>query len=328
MPSSRPAPPASTSAAVSAAHLSKAHTLTVALRPLDWVTILSPLGLALFALLNAQRVHNGWQVVATLLAVSLGGFLARTWASMSQRTSAHVLGEWYVLPTMMVVYSQLNPLIDFVSPNLYDPQLAAIDQNIFGLQPSIWLQQLHNPWLTEIALIAYSAFFLWQVGLGYLLYRRKNGDYHDYVLTVSLFYMLSFVSYMLVPAVGPRFYQADAFHVPVQGLWLGNELWRAFTHIPMVRDCFPSGHTGLTLLTLYWAYKKQSYRFFWFMLPFALMLLFSTLYCRFHYAIDLLCALPFALGILIVHHSLERWLPRVYAFALPFRLTERWWVKT
>jgi membrane-associated phospholipid phosphatase len=57
------------------------------------------------------------------------------------------------------------------------------------------------------------------------------------------------------------------------------------------RDCVPSGHTGVTLTMLIFAYRYQR-TFFWIILPVGTGLIFGTLVGRFHYAIDLLCAVP------------------------------------
>jgi membrane-associated phospholipid phosphatase len=87
--------------------------------------------------------------------------------------------------------------------------------------------------------------------------------------------------------------------------------------VAMLRDCFPSGHTGLTLLVLTRALTKKAYTFFWIMLPFALLLFVSTVYCRFHYVTDLLAAFPFVAGVLIVDAFCRRALPRGVTLAWP-----------
>jgi membrane-associated phospholipid phosphatase len=55
------------------------------------------------------------------------------------------------------------------------------------------------------------------------------------------------------------------------------------------------------------------------MLPFAALLIFSTMYCRFHYATDVLCALPFVAGVLFLERFLREVLPRGLSLPLPIR---------
>ena len=194
---------------------------------------------------------------------------------------------------------------------------SAIDQWIFGTQPSIWLERFHHPWLTEILFISYSLFFFWQVALGTLLFLKKRQDFHAYVLLVVAFYLLSYVMYLMVPAIGPRFDLLSQYQYPLTGVFLAKHIEASFIDIPMVRDCFPSGHTGLTLLTLYQAWRSGMKKFFFIMLPFGVLLIFSTVYCRFHYVVDLLCALPFLTGILLLRHGLLTALPD--GITLPLR---------
>ncbi|MFY0567434.1 phosphatase PAP2 family protein [Archangium lansingense] len=57
------------------------------------------------------------------------------------------------------------------------------------------------------------------------------------------------------------------------------------------RDCFPSGHTGTTLLVFVYAWRFSP-RFFRVMVLPGLGLIAATLVGRFHYATDLLCSVP------------------------------------
>lgn len=279
------------------------------LRPADLFAISLPTIFGL-AIVSSYRAIPDWMAVSgALFGVALLGLLGRFWASRSTHPVAQVVGNFYVMLTIWVVYSRLNPLIDLVSPVPYDRDLQAIDQWLFGVQPSVWLEQFHHPWLTEIAFICYLLFFFWQLALGILLFARKNGDFADYLLRVIIFYMLSYILYIMVPAVGPRFDLAAQYTVDLEGVYFAERIRQIFIDIPMYRDCFPSGHTGLTLLVLFTAWQKRAYKFFGVMFPFAMMLIFSTVYCRFHYVVDLLCALPFIAGVVLVQRSLELGLP-------------------
>jgi membrane-associated phospholipid phosphatase len=94
--------------------------------------------------------------------------------------------------------------------------------------------------------------------------------------------------------VGPRFFLFGDTG-PLSGViapWL-ESLMRTPT---FMRDCFPSGHTSTTLLVLIYAFINAR-RFFWGMLPVALGLFLATLAGRFHYGVDLLCAVPLTLAV-------------------------------
>lgn len=286
------------------------------LRPADLFAVSTPLLFGLLTATNASRIP-GWAMASTILfGVAAGGLLCRLWAAKSPHPLAQAFGNFYCILTVLLTYGCLNPLIDLVSPVPYDRALQAIDLKLFGVQPSVWLEQVHRPWLTELLFLAYCSYFVWQVGLGIVLHLRKNGDFGDYFLTVIIFYSLSFIGYILVPAIGPRFAIEHAYSGPLQGLWAADSLRASFESVPMVRDCFPSGHTGLTLIVLASAWRKRAYAFFVVMLPFAVLLIFSTLYCRFHYAIDVLSAVPFILGVFALERGVLTILPHGLAFSL------------
>lgn len=290
----------------------------VTFRPADLFAISVPLLFGLVIALNARRVPDWAAVSGALVGAALLGVACRLWAAASASRLAQFAGSFYVIVTLWTTYSRLNPLIDLVSPVPYDRDLQAIDAFLFGVQPSVWLEQFQRPWLTEILFIAYALFFFWQLALGILLFlRRDRHALADYLLTVLMFYMLSYVSYVFVPAIGPRFDLAPFYTQELHGLWLADDIRRSFLHIPMLRDCFPSGHTGLTILVLFHAYKSRARVFFWIMLPCAMLLIFSTVYCRFHYAIDLLCALPFITGILLLKRALLLTVPAPVRLATP-----------
>ncbi|MBK6685222.1 MAG: phosphatase PAP2 family protein [Deltaproteobacteria bacterium] len=279
------------------------------LRAADLLAISVPLLFGSALISGPDRTREVWISFFWLLFAAVLGVVGRLIASRSAHWAAQAAGSYYIIVNVYLSYRHVSPLIDRVSPVVYDRDLQAIDQWIFGTQPSIWLERFHHPWLTEILFISYSLFFFWQVALGTLLFLKKRQDFHAYVLLVVAFYLLSYVMYLMVPAIGPRFDLLSQYQYPLTGVFLAKHIEASFIDIPMVRDCFPSGHTGLTLLTLYQAWRSGMKKFFFVMLPFGLLLIFSTVYCRFHYVVDLLCALPFLTGILLLRHGLLTALP-------------------
>ncbi len=124
---------------------------------------------------------------------------------------------------------------------------------------------------------------------------------------------LNFLFYVLVPVIGPRFTLASHFAGPPQGWLLGTALYEALLRSPMIRDCFPSGHTALSLLILWYAFRHDR-RFFWVMLPFAVGIISATLLMRFHYVLDLVFAVPFLLGVHALYELLGRLLPEAWTW--------------
>ncbi len=78
-------------------------------------------------------------------------------------------------------------------------------------------------------------------------------------------------------------------------------------------DVFPSGHTMMTTVVLLVAFRRER-RIFWILLPFAVGLILSTVYCRYHYVVDVLAGLVLAfVSVPIGDRIYDRWVRRAAA---------------
>jgi len=199
---------------------------------------------------------------------------------------------FWLVPTLAFGHGLMGPLVDAASSRLLDARLAQVDLQLFGVHPSVRLGELTVPWVTELLMLCYYSYFLWLLVLGLVLYlQRRHAEFGQYALALSLFFILNFAGYALVPAIGPRFFLASLFPGPLEGVWLTPLLEGGMRTPLFMRDCFPSGHTGATLLVLTFAWRFERRVFAVMLLP-ATGLILATLVGRFHYAIDLLAAIP------------------------------------
>ena len=58
------------------------------------------------------------------------------------------------------------------------------------------------------------------------------------------------------------------------------------------QDCMPSGHTMMTLLTIWLAWRHDRRQLAW-LLPVGSFLMLATIVLRYHWFVDLVVALPF-----------------------------------
>jgi hypothetical protein len=227
------------------------------------------------------------------------------------------VASFWLLPVLSFSHGLLNPLVTAVTPVLRDAQLAALDQRMLGTQASVLLGHLVPPWLTEILMVCYYGHFIWPVVLGVVLYftgRREAFD--EYLIALSLFFAVNYFCYALVPAIGPRYFLFHAFPGPLQGLWLTPFLDSVMRTPPFARDCFPSGHTGTTLLVLVYAFRFSPRVFRAMLLP-GLGLILATLVGRFHYLTDLMCAVPLVMVVVSLALGWSRAAARREAVARP-----------
>jgi len=187
-----------------------------------------------------------------------------------------------------LIYDSLGDFIQYLHRDI-DPLLIRIDFVTFGVHPTVWMERWIVPWLTDIMSLAYVSYYFIPVTLIVVLYGRdRMAEFEMSVFVLTFGYYLSFVGYILFPAIGPRFTLVHLQTVPLEGS-LFTDLVRdglnALEHNK--RDCMPSGHTQIVLMVLYLAHRYERLLFYIF-LPVICGLILSTLYLRYHYVVDLL----------------------------------------
>ncbi|MFQ6092628.1 MAG: phosphatase PAP2 family protein [bacterium] len=261
-------------------------TITRAFKPEDGVTIGFLIGLT-GLLITVQEQVPSLGTYFRNHALMIGLYLLFLWLHHKSKTRlTRFARHWYPVFLFPVVYHELEPIIHVLIPRLLDPVLIDIDRAVFGVIPNLWLERIVNPWLTEILQVAYSTYYYVPTFLGIFIYAKGwDRAYHDLLLTMVLCIYGSFVGFLLVPTLGPRFHLAHQFTVPLEGKFLA-PLVTQFMDIQSIEGgAFPSAHCAVALLTLVFSYRYVR-PLFYIALPLMIGLFFSTVYGRYHYVVD------------------------------------------
>jgi hypothetical protein len=280
------------------------------------VVMIAGCWLAVLLLVGPGRHAPGAPVAASWFAgLALGLLVLRTLQDSWPRAPIlKWLPDFWLVPVALVAHEMLGPLADAFSPSVRDAQLVRIEEWLFGGQVSVAVSSAVPGWLHDVLMVCYYGHFFWGVVLGAALYRQqRTGAFAEFLLGHSLFFLLSFAANTLVPVIGPRFFLPHAFPGPLTGPLLTPLLDSVLRMPTFARDCFPSGHTGTMLLVLFYAFRF-SRRLFWIMLPPGLGLMVATLSGRFHYATDLVAALPLVVLVAVLARVLRRVESRVPDF--------------
>jgi membrane-associated phospholipid phosphatase len=210
-------------------------------------------------------------------------------ARMLPARIAWYLRNWYPLPFVAFSYREMALLIPAIWRTNADAKLAEIDYSIWGVHPTVWLERVQTPGLTELLQIAYTLFIPAVILVALLLWKAgKYPQFQYYGFLITLGYLLSYLGYLAVPARGPRFLLAHLQHVPLQGLWFFRYMQSGLDTLESAHfDCFPSGHTELTILA-WWSSRLVSNRLFRIYFAYTPFLIFATVYLRYHYTVDVL----------------------------------------
>ncbi len=206
------------------------------------------------------------------------------------------------------VFDSLEWLVHYVNPHDIDPLLIRLDYLIFSNHPTVMLETLQHPLLTDLLQISYSTYYFIPIVFGILLLRKNDRNaFNQSLFLLLLCFYLSYLGYILFPALGPRFTIDHLQSRELQGLFVAEPIQNLLNRLEGIkRDAFPSGHTGVALLVLYLAYKFER-TYFWICLPVVAALLFSTVYCRYHYVVDIIAGIVLTLFTILAGTWYYRW---------------------
>jgi membrane-associated phospholipid phosphatase len=181
-----------------------------------------------------------------------------------------------------------------------DQWLADLDYRIWHAHPTVWLERIQSPALTEFLQVGYTLFVPAVLIVAAILWRqRKFGEFQYYAFLIALGFLVSYVGYLIVPARGPRFLLKHLQHIPLQGLWFFENMQSTLDRLESAHyDCFPSGHTELTMLA-WWGSRMISNRLFKVYFAYTLLIIFATVYLRYHYTVDVLAGAVVAAGLIL-----------------------------
>ena len=261
------------------------------LKPSDLLTLFF---LALLACITVISVaaNPAWiRLLATygVLAVSvLAAAAYRTRVSPAKK--GFYLSVVTVVVTVSLVFNSLGALIASVHATTIDPFLISVDHGLFGVHPTVWLERFISPALSAALQFAYISYYFIPLSLGIVLIARgRLREFEEVLFGILLCFYLSYAGYLLFPAIGPRF---TLSHLQTGDLQLSPLIAAIQETLNTLEknktDAFPSGHTAVSVMSLYYAWSLRERKLCTVLVPTVTALLVSTVYLRYHYVIDVI----------------------------------------
>ncbi len=270
----------------------------------DWVVqgYIAAAGL-LVLVLHGSSVPR-WELIvashaAALVAVHL---LIRSAGLRPQSRALDLLRSFYPVLLYIGFYSEIGAIDHMLFPGFLDPLFIGLDERIFGFQPSLlFMTALPYRAVSELLYSAYFSYYPTIAGIGVALVLRDRHQFLHYLSTVTFTFCGCFLFFDLFPVMGPRifFTQAAGYRLPndllpaalpavpaaVSGgpfFALMGWIYRSFE---TSGAAFPSAHVAIALATLWFSFLYlRPIR--WLHLLVVVLLCVSTVYCRYHYAVD------------------------------------------
>ena len=215
-----------------------------------------------------------------------------------------IFPAFVVLPFFNIIHFQ----IPFLKQQDWDLVLIEIDRIFFGgMNPAIFLSDITSPILSTIMQIVYSSFYIIPLSLLFFFVAKKQKlSLLKMTRVFVIGFLLSYVGYFIIPALGPRFYLSDDFLIPLTGNSLFYSIHNSINDLEQINwDAFPSGHTEIGVLgAILASHFKLRWRYLYWLLAIGIIL--STVYLRYHYVIDIIAGILLALFVWWLDKKIEK----------------------
>jgi len=215
------------------------------------------------------------------------------------------IADWFPLVALVTIYENLREYTGIIRTDQIDAALMKADIWLFGVEPTVWIQQFTHPLLTEYFAFTYSTYLVLPIALGWYLYACKRfREYHTLTTGLILCLCIGYLLYLTFPAGPPRFFIPEMFDPPQLVGYFGfyNSMQSRFDAVnPMMyRASFPSLHVGLSSVAFYFAVRYRN------VIPLgkviqvvvgviAVSLWIATVYLRHHWIVDIFAGWALAL---------------------------------
>jgi membrane-associated phospholipid phosphatase len=262
---------------------------------------------AVLVLLFHNRTVPNWPGILAVHAAILGGVhvLIQTHGRGRGGRPIDFLRHFYPVLLYIWFFAETGWLNRMFFSEYLDPLVIRADQGLFGCQPSIeFMQRVPYLAVSELFYAAYFSYYIMIVGVGLALYLRRREQFFHYLSVISFVFYICYTIYVVVPIIGPRVFLHDpeSYHLPQELQRLapgagypesvqGGAFYKLMAFIYRVFEApgaaFPSSHVAIAFCTVFFSFRYlRPIRFVH--LVAALLLCLSTIYCRYHYVVDVL----------------------------------------
>jgi len=224
------------------------------------------------------------------------------------------LRHFYPVIFYVGFYRETGELNHMFTPAYLDPVFVKLEQALFGGQPSVEFMPTLPWWpVSELLYASYFSYYVMIVGVGVALYCRDRRQFFHYVSVVSFVFYVCYLIYIFTPVMGPRVFHRSIngyelppdvqpetvveFPAAVQAGWFFRVMGWIYDTFEAPGAAFPSSHVTVAITTAWFSFRYLP-RIRHFHLLMVILLCISTVYGRYHYAVDVLAGAMTA-GILV-----------------------------
>jgi membrane-associated phospholipid phosphatase len=189
-----------------------------------------------------------------------------------------------------------------------------LEERLFGMQPSLELME-KLPYLavSELLYAAYFSYYLMILGIGIALYVRNRTHFFHYVSVISFVFYVCYLTYIVLPVTGPRIFYGgpQGYELPIEfqpdvippypdAVQKGpffQVMHLIYHHLEAPGAAFPSSHVAIAIVTVWFSFRYLP-RIRYLHLLDVILLCLSTIYCRYHYVVDVVAGIATAAALI------------------------------
>jgi membrane-associated phospholipid phosphatase len=231
--------------------------------------------------------------------------------------------HFYPLMLYLFLYRESEQLNLMFVDGYLDPAFIALEELIFGFQPAVvFMNAFPHPLVSEFFYMSYFSYYVMIAGVGLALYFRRREEFWHYLAVLSFVFYGCFLAFIFLPVAGPPAFfmeipkyldQQRLPYYPLEfppSVTLGpffNLMRILYRTFETGGGAFPSSHVAAAICVLFFSWRYLL-RARYVILAATLALSFATVYCRYHYAVDVFAGAATA-GALV---PVGEWLYRRY----------------
>ena len=270
----------------------------------DYVTqgYLALVGLIILCLHGHTVPHWPLLLAAHGVGIGLVHALIQFHAAYPRNRALDFFRHFYPVLLYAGLYRETAALNHGLVSGFLDPFFIRLEGRIFGLQPSLaFMDRLPYVGVSELFYAAYFSYYLMIGGVGLALFVRNRRHFFHYVSVISFAFYVCYLIYIFVPVMGPSiFFQENTdYRLPVdiqpvvsptfpEAIKAG-PFYRIMASIYDTFEApgaaFPSSHVVIAIVTVFFSFRYlRPIR--WPHFAVVILLCLATVYCRYHYAVD------------------------------------------
>ena len=240
------------------------------------------LEISFYSKLPGVSIHLFYRLVLVFVVLILAAY-----GNYQNKKSIKTVRIFFPFLLLGFFYIETDYLNNLFSPENLDPLISGWETFIFGFQPALsFAGVFHSNVFAELMYFGYISYFILYIGIPLYIYLKVSetlGEKFSFIVIAS--FLAYYIFFIIFPVGGPQFYHIEWSNKLPEGYIFGPVLRLMQDYGEGATAAFPSSHVSISIILLIgsYIYAKKLVKI---ILPFIIILLFSTVYIRAHYVID------------------------------------------